>query len=280
MSANFSLVAGVDNYCVAGNPVSHSKSPLIQQAFARQTGEAMHYQKIEVPLDGFEAFLDDFFDAGGKGLNVTLPFKRQACAAVDERTQRSVRCGAVNTIWIDAKGTRHGDTTDGRGLVGDLRNHAVDLAGKQVLLLGAGGAARGVIPDLFAAGCAGVLIANRTEARARLIVSELSDYAGLSCLGPHEPVDRDIDVLINGTAASLQGELPAIPPGLDLQGRVAYDMAYGDTETVFVAWARRMGAALALDGLGMLVEQAAESFRIWRGVRPQTTAVIELLRRG
>jgi len=267
-----------DNYCVIGNPVNHSKSPRIHQAFAEQTRQNICYQAVLVAVDGLLSFLQSFQRLGGKGLNVTLPFKEDACRAMHNTTTRSGKTGSVNTIWFAVDGSRQGDTTDGRGLVRDLLNCKIDPRGRHVLILGAGGAVRGILPDLFDSGPADVTITNRTFARAELLLRDFTEYPNLRGMPVGQLAGHQYDLVINGTSASLQGELPPLPDNLLAKDACCYDMAYNDTETVFVQWAKRHGARIAVDGLGMLVEQAAEAFAIWRGIRPDTRPVITMLR--
>jgi len=262
-----------DRYAVFGHPIAHSKSPLIHAAFARQTGQDMTYEAILAPKDGFADSVAQFIAAGGRGANVTVPFKEQAFALANRLSPRAQRAGAVNTLMFDADGIL-GDNTDGAGLVADLtRNLRCPLAGKRILLLGAGGAARGVIEPLLDEQPAALVIANRTVSRAQ----ELADLfnRGVRACG-FDALDTPFDLIINATAASLAGELPPLSPRVFTAGTLAYDMMYG-RDTPFLAFARAHGAANA-DGLGMLVEQAAEAFYLWRGVRPDTAAVIASLR--
>ncbi len=270
-----------DIYAVVGNPVSHSKSPRIHSLFAAQTGEAVEYTAIQAPLDGFAQTVETFFANGGKGLNVTVPFKEQAWQLADARSNRAEKAGAANTLYQDEQGRLVADNTDGVGLVTDLTVNAdVKLAGQRILVLGAGGAVRGVLGPLLAEGPAALTIANRTVSKAEALVSLFQEDAGdiwLSASG-FEEVSGPFDVIINGTSASLQGDLPPIPGSLITAGTVIYDMMYAAEDTAFNAWARTRGAVLIMDGLGMLVEQAAESFRIWRGVKPVTDTVIHELR--
>jgi shikimate dehydrogenase len=278
---SFKLIAGADNYAVMGNPVAHSKSPQIHAAFAHQTGEHVVYQAIYVALDGFPAALDKFQEMGGRGLNITLPFKAAAWQASHVRTSRAERSRAVNTLWFDAAGKRHGDTTDGIGLIRDLTvNNNIQLAGKDVLLLGAGGAVRGILDPLFDQGPARVVIANRTISRAEELAGLFSDRGKLVACDYEALRGQHFHIVINGTSASLQGIVPPLPEDLLLPTSCCYDMMYMEMDTVFIAWARAHGAATALDGIGMLVEQAAESFYIWRGIRPATRPVIEMLRKA
>lgn len=268
-----------DRYAVTGNPVHHSKSPQIHAAFARQTGEDLSYTKLPLPIDAFRKGAEDFFAQGGKGLNVTVPFKLQAWQLAAVRSQRAERAGAVNTLWQNEDGQLCGDTTDGTGLLRDLcDNHQIQLKGKSLLILGAGGAVRGVLSELLEKKPQRITIANRTLEKAKLLAEQFSDLGCLNACGFEALANQQYDLIINGTSASLQGELPALPDGLSVERSVCYDMMYGAQETPFNRWARQKGAIRTLDGLGMLVEQAAESFFIWRGVRPQTAAVIESLR--
>jgi shikimate dehydrogenase len=262
-----------DRYAVFGHPVAHSKSPLIHAAFARQTGQDMTYEAILAPLDGFAGSVAAFAAAGGRGANVTVPFKEAAYALADRLTPRAQRAGAVNTLKFESDGI-FGDNTDGAGLVADLtRNLHRTLAGKRILLLGAGGAARGTIGPLLDQQPAALVIANRTVSRA----AELADLFGR---GVHacgfDAIDTPFDLVVNATAASLAGEMPPLSQRIFAADALAYDMMYG-RNTPFLNFARTHGAATA-DGLGMLVEQAAEAFQVWRGVRPDTAPVIAALR--
>ena len=257
-----------DRYALIGNPVAHSQSPRIHAEFARATSQHLEYGLIEAPLDGFAAAAEHFRAAGGKGLNVTLPFKQEAfglCRAVSERARVAQ---AVNTLVLE---TGFGDNTDGIGLVRDLSQN-LNCAFSSVLLLGAGGAAQGVVGALLDAGAARVVIANRTVSKARALAAR---FPGASASG-YEDLAGEFDLVINATSAGLAGELPPLPAGVLRSGVLAYDMVYG-RETPFLAAARRAGARTC-DGLGMLVEQAAESFFIWRAVRPQTRPLLEKLR--
>lgn len=262
-----------DRYAVIGHPVAHSKSPWIHAQFARATREDIAYAAIDAPPAGFVAAVENFRAAGGKGLNVTLPFKEQAFRYCKGTSARAAAAQAVNTLVLD-RAQPFGDNTDGVGLVRDLTtNLGRSLAGAQVLLLGAGGAAQGVLAPLAEAGAAAIVIANRTAARAEALAARvpLATACGFDALE-----GRAFDLVVNATSAGLAGELPRLPRGLFRPGALAYDMVYG-RETEFLAMARAAGAATS-DGLGMLVEQAAESFLVWRGVRPDTRAVLAALR--
>ncbi|MES2368426.1 MAG: shikimate dehydrogenase [Pseudomonadota bacterium] len=262
-----------DRYAVFGHPIAHSKSPQIHTAFARQTGQDMTYEAILAPLDGFANSVAAFIAAGGRGANVTVPFKEEAFRLASRLSPRAQRAGAVNTLMFDADGIL-GDNTDGAGLVADLtRNLLCTIVGKRVLLLGAGGAARGVIEPLLDQQPAALVIANRTVSRAE----ELAELFGRDVRAcSFDAADTPFDLVINATAASLAGDLPPLSPRVFTPDTLAYDMMYG-RDTPFLDFARTHGARTA-DGLGMLVEQAAEAFYLWRGVRPDTAPVIASLR--
>jgi len=272
-----------DLYAVVGHPISHSKSPRIHSLFACQTGEPVEYTAIQAPLDDFAGTVRSFFERGGKGLNVTVPFKEQAWELADSRAARAEKAGAANTLYCDSEGLLVADNTDGAGLVRDLvKNHRVSLKGARILLLGAGGAVRGVLGPILQQQPAELTIANRTPARAEALAQLFADDAGatrLTACGFDGP-DQGYDLVINGTSASLQGDLPPISPNVISSETVVYDMMYSVQTTVFNQWALDQGATRVFDGLGMLVEQAAESFRIWRGVTPETASVIAELRNG
>ena len=266
-------------YAVFGNPIHHSLSPRIHAQFARETGQDLSYEAILAPLDGFADCVTQFRQRGGLGANITVPFKEQAYALCSQRSARAELAGAVNTIKFDADHI-WGDNTDGAGLVADLtRNLGVTLAGARILLLGAGGAARGVIGPLLDSAPAQLVVANRTASRAHALATHFSQqhtqYAVMSC--GIDQLTSGFDLIINATSASLAGELPLIPAAIFTRDMLAYDMMYGQTLTPFLRLAQQHGAHIA-DGLGMLVEQAAEAFYIWRGVRPNTQTVIASLR--
>ncbi|HMA12249.1 MAG TPA: shikimate dehydrogenase [Steroidobacteraceae bacterium] len=269
-----------DRYAVIGHPVAHSRSPFIHERFAAQTSQSMTYTTIDAKPAEFEATVRRFFAGGGKGLNVTVPHKEAALALVDELTPRAQRAGAVNTLAL-RKGagiSLLGDNTDGAGLARDLlNNHRITVAGRRVLLLGAGGAARGVLAPLLGLKPSDLTIVNRNVLRGRELVERFRDMGRLRAVGYADLGGEPYDIVINATAASLAGELPAIPPGIVTARSICYDMAYGRDETPFVRWALQRGCARAIMGLGMLVEQAAESFFLWRGVRPDTASVLAAL---
>jgi len=267
-----------DQYAVIGNPIAHSKSPLIHTEFARRTRQQLTYGRILGNPDDFPADVRRFFAAGGCGMNVTLPFKEQAWTIVDRRSLTAERVGAVNTLTRLPDGRLGGDNTDGIGLVRDLcANHGFDCGGKRILLLGAGGASRGILPALLETGPDTLVIANRTATKALDLAaapgSDRVDGCGLEGLP-----GRCFDLIVNATSAGLGGSVPTIPSGCLAPGGWIYDLLYGDTPIPFLRWGREQGAARVLDGLGMLVEQAAESFFLWRGVRPATAPVIARLR--
>lgn len=268
-------------YAVVGNPISHSKSPRIHSLFACQTGEPVEYTAIQAPIDEFSGTVRHFFERGGKGLNVTVPFKEQAWTLADHRTPRAEKAGAANTLFLDQENELVADNTDGVGIVRDLQNnHGVALKGLKVLVLGAGGAVRGVIGPILAEQPAELTIANRTVAKAEALVRLFAKDAGATVLSAcgFEAPDQPFDLIINGTSASLQGDLPPVSANVIGPATVVYDMMYSLQTTTFNQWALDHGAHRVHDGLGMLVEQAAESFFVWRGVRPETAPVIEELR--
>jgi shikimate dehydrogenase len=279
MTSLFDFTAPPDQYAVMGHPIAHSKSPRIHALFAQQTNQRIEYTAIQVDPGGFRQAVGNFQANGGKGLNVTVPFKREAWELVDERSARAQRAGAVNTITLRADGKLFGDNTDGVGLLRDIRdNHGATITGKRVLILGAGGAVRGVLGPLLDESPAQLVIGNRTVERAEDLVQEFGAAGLLRACSFEALSGLQFDLVINGTAASLQGDLPPLPDDLLAPGAFCYDMMYGAQPTVFMQWASTHGAARVSDGLGMLVEQAAESFFVWRGVRPQTRPVIDALR--
>jgi shikimate dehydrogenase len=268
---------------VVGHPVSHSRSPFIHQRFAAQTGQKLDYTTIDAAPEEFAATVRAFFSDGGKGLNITVPHKEAALKLVDELTPRAQRAGAINTLAL-RKGSSTtepsllGDNTDGAGLARDLlNNHRIMIAGRRVLLLGAGGAARGVLAPLLGLKPSEMTIVNRNVPRAQALVERFRDLGKLRAIGYDALGNDAYDLVINATAASLAGELPALPPGIVNTRSICYDMAYGRDDTPFVRWAHQRGCARATMGLGMLVEQAAESFHLWRGMRPDTASVLSEL---
>jgi len=267
-----------DLYAVFGNPIAHSKSPAIHAAFAQASNQDLIYEARLAAVDGFKQAISEFQVASGKGANVTVPFKEEAYRLCTRLSERAARAGAVNTLVFNGPEI-FGDNTDGAGLVRDItHNLACPLAGQRILLLGAGGAARGVIAPLLAARPASLFIANRGADKAKALAQTFSDIAAVNGGNFAETGSKSFDIVINATSASLSGESLPLPPGLFATGGLAYDMMYGKGETPFMALARQQGAARCADGLGMLVEQAAEAFFVWRGIRPATSMVLADLR--
>lgn len=271
----------IDRYAVMGNPIKHSKSPQIHRAFAMQTDQDLTYTSQLVPEDGLAQAIREFFsDPSAKGLNITVPFKEQVIDSLQGLSERAQRAKAVNTIIRRESGELMGENTDGVGLVRDiLHNHDGRLADKKILVLGAGGAVRGVLGPLLAENPAQVIIANRTFEKAEQLAREFQDLGPISAC-PLSHLNEPFNWVINGTAASLGGELPAVSSAIFDTNTWVYDLMYGKEATPFNAWALAQGVNQAIDGLGMLVEQAAESFRLWRGVTPATAPVIAELRSG
>jgi shikimate dehydrogenase len=266
-----------DRYAVIGNPIAHSKSPEIHTQFAIQTGQNLQYERLLAPLDGFAATVSSFITQGGRGVNVTVPFKLEAHALATLLTERARAAGAVNTLKF-ASGVTEGDNTDGVGLVSDIvKNAACPIAGKRVLLLGAGGAARGVVLPILQERPAELVIANRTQSRAIELVQQFSATGANFRASDFAALDAPFDIVINATSASLGSDMPNISDAVFAESTLAYDMMYGKEPTVFMRFASQSGA-VARDGLGMLVEQAAESFFFWRGVRPDTAPVLARMR--
>lgn len=266
-------------YGVMGNPVKHSLSPRIHTRFGKQCGIDLEYRAIAVDIGEFARAVDDFGAAGGRGLNVTVPFKLEAWELATRRSPRADLAGAVNTLSFRADGL-DGDNTDGVGLLRDITgNLATAVSGARILVIGAGGAVRGVLGPLLEAGPAAVHLANRTAIKAHDLAASFHTLGPCSGSGLDDIPGAAFDIVINGTAASLGGQVPALPDGLFAAGALAYDMMYGREPTAFMRWAETQGAARLSDGLGMLVEQAAESFHVWHGVHPETATVLEELRR-
>ncbi len=269
----------MDHYAVFGNPISQSKSPWIHGEFAKQTQQTLEYVSQLVELDEFEVQVRAFFAAGGAGLNITAPFKEQAWALAENLSDIAKLTGAVNTLYLDNDGKLCGDNTDGRGLLRDLKNnHGATLNNKSILLLGAGGAIKGIMPALIAQNPASITIANRSVDKAQKIAQIYADKTPIAVFAYAQLPKQAYDLVINGTSAGLKGGLPPVPAETVSAHTLCYDMIYGQGETMFQQWARQQGAKKALDGLGMLVEQAAESFKIWRQCEPDTGAVIAQLR--
>ncbi len=268
-----------DQYAVFGNPIEHSKSPSIHQAFAENTGQNMQYTKQCIDIDGFVEAADTFFAGKGKGLNITVPFKLDAYAYANQLSKRARQAGAVNTLIKQNDGSILGDNTDGYGIMLDIQtNLHWDVKGKTVVILGAGGAVRGILGPLLVAQPAKVFIANRTVEKALQLAQAFSREGNIEGLGFEQLPHHAADIIINGTSASLAGDLPPVPEAIIGENTQCYDMMYGKKATVFMQWANNLGAKSSADGLGMLVGQAAESFRCWRGVLPGTQAVIQHIR--
>ena len=266
-----------DRYAVIGNPIGHSKSPLIHGMFARATGQDMQYTAIEGPLDGFEQTVLDFRAAGGRGMNVTAPFKLQAFVLATDKLERARVAGATNTLKFD--GDRiFAENFDGEGLVADIeRNHGFAIRGRRVLMLGAGGAARGALLPFLECKPSEIVIANRTVEKARALTDRFGTHGALRACGYGELAGQQFDLVVNATSASLKGELPPVPAGVFGADALAYELVYGKGLTPFLRLAKNAGVARLADGIGMLIEQAAEAFHWWRGVRPDTRAVIDKL---
>jgi shikimate dehydrogenase len=272
----------VARYAVVGNPVAHSLSPRIHNSFAAQTGEALSYKAIKLPLDGFANGIRDLQNQGYAGVNVTVPFKREAWELCDALSARAEQAGAVNTLSFAADGGIGGDNTDGLGLTRDLlSNLQIEIAQREILVLGAGGAVRGVLGPLLALAPASLTIANRTPAKAAALADYFAGQGHIQAVAFDALDDQRFDLVINGTAAGLGNDVPAVPDSILDQHTVCYDMMYNiESDTAFVAWALAQGVLRAHDGLGMLVEQAAEAFNIWRHVRPTTAEIIRSLRQS
>jgi len=266
----------MDNYGVVGNPIKHSKSPEIHQLFAKQVEHDILYHRIPATDENFTSVLEEFFKKGGKGLNITLPFKEKAFRFADSCTDNAQSCHSVNTLTFSEDGRAHGDNTDGIGLINDLKNNDILLENKEVLILGAGGATRGIVPVLFKNGVGSITLYNRTAEKAELLQEEFMPFGEIQSLSSDD-LTGGFGLVINATSASLDGVIPDIPDNV-VSNAVCYDLAYSYGETSFLNWAKKNGSAKNLQGLGMLVEQAAESFYIWRGVRPRTSEVVDKLR--
>lgn len=266
-----------DRYAVIGNPIKHSKSPFIHSEFSKQTQQQLNYTAELVELGQVKKFIDSFKKNHGKGLNVTVPFKQDAFELADELSERAQRAGAANTLSLHKKILA--DTTDGVGLANDLtRNHKISIKNKRILILGAGGAVRGVIESILNIKPAHLIIANRTVKKALTLKNIFSDLGSIDGCGFDELNNEKFDLIINGTSASLSGELPPLPDNILNKQSTVYDMMYSKEATPFMRWGQQQGAIQCLDGVGMLVEQAAESFYIWRGVKPKTADIINHLR--
>ncbi len=270
-----------DRYAVFGHPIAHSQSPRIHTLFAAATKQAMTYQAEDVPPEGFDEAVRRFVASGGRGLNLTVPLKELAFRMAHSVSPEAARSKAVNTFLVSPDGHIHGDNTDGRGLVRDLTlNLGIPMRGQRILILGAGGATRGILEPLLKLGPAAVTLTNRTAEKALQLVLEFEDLGPLKAVPMEALEDQPYDMILNATAASLSGDLPPLPDHVLADGGTCYDLAYGKEPTPFVEWGLQHGAAISSDGMGMLVEQAAEAFFLWRGIRPETAPVIETLQRA
>ena len=268
----------IDKYAVFGSPIKHSKSPRIHGLFAEQTQQNLSYTAELVPAEDFKQQLDDFFKQGGKGINCTVPLKELAWEYADSLTERATLAKAVNTLILQKDGSLLADNTDGIGLVTDIMlNHHISLRNKKVLILGAGGASRGIILPILDEQVESITIANRTVSKAQTLATEFKHKGDIAVSTYEALAGQHFDLIINATSASLSNELPPLAANLLMKQGYCYDLAYANEPTAFVRWGQQQQAVKSLDGLGMLVEQAAEAFYLWRGVRPDTAAVIKLL---
>lgn len=270
----------IDRYAVFGNPIAHSKSPQIHKLFAEQTKQSLVYTAELAEIGHFELAVNDFIKNNGRGLNVTVPFKEDAWSLATEHSDRARRAAAVNTMVLRPDGRLYGDTTDGIGLVRDLvQNHNIQIRDKDILIIGAGGAVRGVLEALLEQQPKSLLVTNRTKQKAVQLAADFAELGNINGCGLDEINETDFDIVINGTSSSLQGELPPLPASIFRKHSCSYDMMYSAQATPFMQWSTDNGAEKVFDGLGMLVEQAAESFYIWRNVRPETKPVIQQIRK-
>lgn len=268
----------MQRFAVLGYPIEHSYSPIIHYLFAKQTGKNIHYDRILTPLDDFEAIISDFFASGGSGVNITAPFKERAYAVAQHHTIRASIAGAVNTLKLLEDQSLLGDNTDGLGLLSDLQRLQMIKPNQKVLLLGAGGATRGVLQPLLAFGCQ-IFISNRTYGRAQNLVQQFISHGSVRACKLEELDDLCFDLIINATSANLQEKLPHLPAlSINSQTR-CYDMTYQPQLTPFLYWAKQQGSLHVADGLGMLVAQAAHAFFLWQGVLPEIEPVLQQLRR-
>ncbi len=268
----------IDSYAVFGHPIEHSKSPLIHKLFAIQTEQQIEYTSQNVPADQFIKTVSSFFEQGGKGLNCTLPLKELAWEYAECKTERAEISKAVNTLAMQSDGTVLGDNTDGHGLIKDLiTNNSINLSNIKILVLGAGGASRGIIGPLLEKNPERIVIANRTINKAKNLAEEFNKKGEIYGCGFESLKNQQFDLIINATSASLSSQLPPLPSDLLIKEGNCYDLAYGNEPTTFVRWGIKNNASKSMDGLGMLVEQAAEAFFIWRGINPETKPVIDFI---
>jgi shikimate dehydrogenase len=271
-------MAEKDRYAVFGSPITHSKSPKIHKLFAEQTRQSIEYTAQEVPAERFKETAGIFFFKGGKGLNCTLPLKELAWTYADQNTERAVLSKAVNTLMLQESGFILGDNTDGCGLIVDLtQNNGINLKKSRILLLGAGGACRGILAPLLKELPRQIILANRTGQKASDLAAEFSSYGAIQGCGLSDLKGEQFDLIINATSAGLYDEMPPLAGDILAEDGICYDLAYGNKPTAFVRWGIEHNARKSLDGLGMLVEQAAEAFFLWRKVRPETQSVIQKL---
>ncbi|KAF3978570.1 MAG: shikimate dehydrogenase [Methylococcales symbiont of Iophon sp. n. MRB-2018] len=269
-----------DRYAVFGHPINHSKSPCIHQLFAEQTDQLLSYEAQDVPADLFESAVHVFLRQGGKGLNCTVPLKELAWQRADLLSQRATLSKAVNTLILQENGTLLGDNTDGIGLVRDLtKNQQINLSNSRILILGAGGACRGIIEPLMQQAPKHIIIANRSVEKAMTLSDEFSVLGTIKGCGYGDIKNSQFDLILNATSASLSGKLPPLADNILAEKGCCYDLAYANKPTPFMLWGQTQNAEKSLDGLGMLVEQAAEAFYLWRNVRPETSAIIDLLKK-
>lgn len=273
----------LDRYAVMGNPIGHSLSPRIHHAFAEETNQSLAYNAMLVEMGEFPLKVSSFFAEGGQGLNITVPFKQEAWQLADNLSSDAKLAGAVNTLFSDQAGKLQGHNTDGIGLIRDIKhNYNCSIEGKKILIMGAGGASRGIILPLLREQPESVRIVNRTLSKAEELAQLFSQYGNVKACAYddlNESKADTVDWIINASSASLEGTLPPMPSHILSKETVCYDLMYGQQETVFCQWAQKAGAIKVMDGLGMLVEQAAESFYLWRGIRPTTDKVILGLRK-
>lgn len=266
--------SNIDEYAVFGYPINHSLSPFIHSSFAKQTGQCINYQAVEVKPESFTEVVKDFFNSGGKGINCTVPLKEMAFNEVDVLSDRAKFSGAVNTIKLMENGGLFGDNTDGIGLLKDLRdNLGLSLAGKRILVIGAGGAARGILGPLLTSAPSSLCLVNRTQSKAQTLKDIFESIGEIKVTTFNNLAGSTFDLIINATSASLNADLPPLPSQILAEGGVCYDLAYSKEATAFMKWGLKEGAATSVDGLGMLVEQAAQAFYVWRNIMPDTINV-------
>lgn len=273
------IASQIDVYLVVGNPIAQSRSPFIHTLFARQTMQQMHYQSVLIPEGEFHSYIQPFFQLGGRGCNITAPFKQDAYQFANCLTERAQLSGAVNTLKRLDDGQILGDNTDGAGLVQDLLSYQANIESANILIIGAGGATRGVLKPLLEQKPKQVTIVNRTFEKSAELAERFKKYGSVKAL-PIDEVNEPFDIVINATSAGLSAQLPQISPNIFTSSTISYDMSYTNGDTKFNQWAKSFGVIQAFDGLGMLVGQAAESFTVWRGIRPGARQVLRELRKN